>query len=299
MIENDLRTLLAEQAGSVAENPARVRQVHARIGGIRRRRAAGAALALVLVVLAGLALIRLPGKPETLPAGAPTGPYFGEDGGPLTVPGYRGGSYFMFTGDDSWSLLVPFPHLPHVIVARCQHPGDLRLDAAGAAQRRLSCRVPVGDHFEGALLSPAGASAGPSEVSLRPGSGGNWSIGILQPLFPERITPANVRGSLLAGFGSPSGGRVTVTLPSFLDASTPMAVMAVCVRDVRLALSIAGRTLTVLSCNDESVSGPGLVTAQVPAETVRRLGLRGLQRVTIDVRSVGRQTDQWAILPLS
>ena len=39
-----------------------------------------------------------------------------------------------------------------------------------------------------------------------------------------------------------------------------------------------------------------MVTARVDTATIRALGLRGLQRVTIDVRSVGRQTDQWAIL---
>jgi hypothetical protein len=30
--------------------------------------------------------------------------------------------------------------------------------------------------------------------------------------------------------------------------------------------------------------------------TAQALGLRGLSEVTIDVRSVGRSTDQWAIL---
>jgi hypothetical protein len=188
VIENELRDLLTERAGSVAENPARVREVHARIGGIRRRRAAGAALALVLVALAGLALTRLPGKPETLPAGVPSGPYFDEDGGPLTVPGYRGSAYFMFSGDDSWSALVPFPWLPHVIVARCQHRGDLGLGDPGVAERRLSCRVPVGDHFEGALLSPAGGNAGPSEVSLRPGSSDHTGQRPGQPADRFRVT---------------------------------------------------------------------------------------------------------------
>jgi hypothetical protein len=300
VIENDLRDLLAGQARTVADDPDRLRSVHARIAGIRRRRTSGAALALVLVALVGLALTRLPGKPATLPAGVPAGPYFGDDGSSRAVPGYRGSGYFRFSGDASWNVSPWFPLLSHVIVARCEHRGDLGIGEPGAAQRRLSCRVPVGDHFEGALPLPAGAGAGgdAGEVAVRPGSVGSWTIGVLEPLFPERITPADVRGSLLTGFGSPSGGRMTVTLPGTVDSGGTLEVAAVCVRDVRLSLSIAGRPLTVVSCDDASARVPGLVTAQVPPETVRILGLRGLQRVTIDVRSVGRSTDQWAILPL-
>jgi hypothetical protein len=297
VIENDLRSLLVEQASTVADDPDRLRSVHARVAEIRRRRTAGAALALVLVALAGLVLTRLPGKPATLPAGVPAGPYFGDDGSSRAVPGYRGGGYFTFSGDASWSVSLPVPQLPHVVVARCEHRGDLRLGDPGAAQWQLSCRVPVGDHFEGALALPPGAGSG--ELPVRPGSVGRWTIGVLEPLFLERITPADVRGSLLSGFGSPSGGRMTVILPGAVDTGKTMLVVAVCVRDVRLSLSIAGRPLTVVSCDDASVRVPGLVTAQVPAETVRALRLRGLQRVTVDVRSVGRSTDQWAITQLS
>jgi hypothetical protein len=71
------------------------------------------------------------------------------------------------------------------------------------------------------------------------------------------------------------------------------------VRDVRLELTLGGRPLVEISCEDAHATGPGLVTAQVPAGTIRALGLRGLQRVMIDVRSVGRQTEQWAIIQLS
>jgi hypothetical protein len=73
----------------------------------------------------------------------------------------------------------------------------------------------------------------------------------------------------------------------------------VCVRDVRLELTLGGRPLVEISYEDAHATGPGLVTAQVPAGTIRALGLRGLQRVMIDVRSVGRQTEQWAIIQLS
>jgi hypothetical protein len=80
VIETDLRELLAVRAGAVVDNPDRLREVRSRVAGIRRRRAGGAVLALVLLALAGLVVTRLPGAPATLPAGAPAGPYFDDDG---------------------------------------------------------------------------------------------------------------------------------------------------------------------------------------------------------------------------
>jgi hypothetical protein len=301
VIENELRSLLAERADMMQDtNPDRLRDVHARVTGIRRRRTAGAALALVVVALAGLVLTRLPGKPATLPAGAPAGPYFADDGASTHVPGYRGSAFFTFSGDARWSVARPLPALQRVVVARCEHPGDLTLAGLAGADRRLSCRVPVDDHYEGALPLPgdAGAGSGATDVAVRAGSGGSWTVGVLEPLFLDRITPGDVRGALLAGFGSPGGGRMTVTLPGTVDTATTAVVVAVCVRDVRLELTVGGRPLARISCDDAHVSAPGLVTAQVSAATVRTLGLRGLQRVTIDVRSVGRATDQWAIIQL-
>jgi hypothetical protein len=298
VIEDELRDLLTARADVVADNPDRVREVRSRVGAIRRRRAAGAVLALVVLAVCGLTLTRLPGRPTTLPAGVPAGPYFGDDGTARAVPGYRGSGYFTFAGPARWSLTLPVPALPQVIVARCEHRGDLEL-GLGGADRALSCRVPVGDHFEGALLLPGGAGSGSKEVPVRPGSGGSWTVGVLQPLFLDRITPADVRGALLDGFGSPGGGRMTVTLPGTVDTSSTMAVVAVCVRGVRLDLTLGGRPLVEISCDDVHVSATSLVSAQVPAGTVQALGLHGLQRVPIEVRSVGRQTDQWAILELA
>jgi hypothetical protein len=294
VIETELRELLSARAAAVADNPDRVREVHARVGGIRRRRTAGAALALVLVTLTGVLLTRLPGRTETLPAGVPAGPYFGDDGGSRTVSGYRGSGYFTFTGTARWSVPVSLPGL--VVVARCEHRGDLTLAGLTGTEQRLSCRVPVGNHYEGALPVPGGGRPTPVDVAVRPGSGGGWTVGLLQPLFPDRLTPANVAGSLLTGFGAPGGGRMTITVPSGVDNGVPMMVVAVCVRDVRLELTVRGLPLATLSCDDDQVSAPGLVNAEIGPGVVHALGLRGLQRVAIDVRSVGRQTDQWAVI---
>ena len=154
MIEDDLRALLTDRAGTVADNPARVGAVHTRITGIRRRRSAGAALALVLIALAGLALTRLPGRPETLPTGSPGGPYFGDDGTSRSVDGYRGTSYFTFRGGADWSVAATFPGVRHVLVARCAGPGRPatgQSDGGRPGGFVLHCRVPVGGHYEGAL----------------------------------------------------------------------------------------------------------------------------------------------------
>lgn len=311
MIENELRTLLAERAGTVAaDHPTRVTEVRSRVHGIRRRRAAGAALALVLLAAAGLMLARLPGKPATLPAGVPAGPYFDDAGTPLSVPGYRGASYFPFSGPTTWSLPVrPFDERfveRIVVVARCAERGDLTLaDLAGPGSTpTLSCRVPVGDHYEGALLldprRAAGAGAQDSTVAtvrLRPGSGGAWAVGLLEPLFPDRIGADNVRGSQLDGFASPGGGRIPVTVPSYFSSSRGLFVTVVCVRDVRLELTLDGRAAGVVVCDDASVEVDGVVTFAIREPVVT--GLRAGQRVSLDVRPVGRRTDQWAVIGVS
>ena len=92
---------------------------------------------------------------------------------------------------------------------------------------------------------------------------------------------------------------MTVAAPATVDTAGTMVSSRWCVRDVRLELTVGGRPLAGISCDDaHAAASPGLVMAQVPAGTIRALGLRGLQRVTIDVRSVGRQSEQWAIIQL-
>lgn len=303
MIENELRSLLAERAESVdTDHPGRIPELRSRVAGIRRRRTVGAALALVLLAAGGLALARLPGKPVTLPAGAPAGPYFDDAGTSRTVPGYRGRGYLTFSGAATWSLAVrPFVERV-VVVARCAERGDLTLtDLTGPGSApKLSCRVPVGDHYEGALvLDPkrvAGADQGSTAttVRLRAGSGGTWAVGLLEPLYPDRFSPADVSGSLLDSFTSPDGGRIPVTVPNDFRFGHGLFVTVVCVRDVRLQLSVDGRAAGVLVCDDAHTESYGLVTFAIGEPAVS--GLRAGQRVSLDVRPVGRRTDQWAVI---
>src|SRR5215207_7689880 len=87
MNEDDLRSLLTEQVDDLPHNGRRVADVRHRIAVIRRRRAAGVALALVLIALAGAALIdRLPGRPDALPTGVPARPSL-QDDGTVDTPG--------------------------------------------------------------------------------------------------------------------------------------------------------------------------------------------------------------------
>jgi hypothetical protein len=278
--------------------------VHARIGGIRRRRAAGAAMALVLVALAGFALTRLPGRPETLPAGSPAGPYFGDDGSSRAVEGYRGNAYFTFQGDAGWSVAGSFPGVRHVLVARCADRGDLRLAnrVAAGPELVLRCRMPVGDHYEGALpidratytrLLAEPPVDGPN-ISVRPGTPGHWTVGMLEQLFPDAMTAADVEGTLLNGFGAPSGGRIPVTVPSDLTLTRALGVTLLCGRGVRLEFTVDGHPAGVATCDDAHVDGLGLVSYAIRDPLLQQLGLRP-GRISLGVRPVA-PTDQWAIV---
>jgi hypothetical protein len=298
VIEDELRTLLAERAGTAGEHPGRVAQVRSRVRRTRRRRAAGAALGLALLAGTGIGLTRLPDPATTLPAGAPAGPYFAADGRPESVAGYRGSSYFAFSGDAAWSASINFTALSHVVVARCDHPGDLGLSGLGG-QLRLSCRTPVEGHYEGALtVVPEKAvmftrSATGGNVRVRPGSPGRWAVGLLQPLFPDRLSRAEVAGADLTGFADPAGGRVSAVVPGPVEQG--LSVRVTCVRGVRLELTVAGRELGVARCEDAAVDVYGNVSLTVRAPALRELGLRPGGPVTVDVRSTGRRTAEWAV----
>jgi hypothetical protein len=300
VIEDELRDLLTTRAGSVRDNPARLRSVHARISAIRRRRTAGAALVLVLLALAGVLLTRLPGRPETLPAGVPAGPYFGDDGTSRTVPGYRGSGYFTFGGDAVWSYNVPFPMLPVAIAVGCERRGDLTLRGLGD-DRRISCRVPVGDHYEGALLLPArfggvlSKASVPTDVHVQPDSPGRWQVGVLQPLFPDRLTAADLSGQL-SGY---EPGRIDLVVPSYFQQNRTLTFFAECVRGVQLEIRISGRPAGTLNCVDRNLDDDGLVEFQIRDPDATRLGLRPLQHFLVDVRQVAGAPKQWAIISVA
>jgi hypothetical protein len=300
VIEDELRTLLSDRAAAVPDTTTRVRDVHARISGIRRHRAAGIAVALVLLALAGVALLRLPGRPETLPPAAPAGPYFSDDGESAAVPGYGGSNYFAFTGAAGWSFATQFSGLRHVIVARCERPGDLTLRGLtdAGSEATLSCRVPVGDHYEGALplapdATPSRPDGGPvsTTVDLTPGSGGRWNVGVLEPLFPDRITPADVPDSLLDGFTSPAGGPITVTVPGNFRYTRRVTVVAQCVRGVQLAVTVAGRRAGLVDCAAGRPVVYGVVYGSVSDPS-----LVAFQRVRLDFRQVAGPSGQWAVV---
>lgn len=299
MIEDELRTLLASRADEVADSPTRVTQVHARIGGIRRRRAVGTALALVLIVAGGVLFIRLPGRPVTLPAGVPAGPYFGDDGRPAPVRGYYGGRYETVRPNAVWSSLEP--GFRTVVVARCDRPGDLALRSQPEqrpVEQRLRCRVPVGDHFEGALpLDPGLNDAGLFGVTADGPSSGTWKAGLLVALYPDRLSPGELTGALLDGVGHPAGGSFSVGNPITPPPAHGLAIQVRCVRDVRLEFRVSGRLLTTVACDDDATVRPaGPVSVLVPERTLTAFGLPRTPVVTIEVRSTGRQTDQWAVV---
>jgi hypothetical protein len=296
VIENELRQLLSERAGTVVDNPSRTGEVHSRITGIRRRRTAGAALVLVLLALAGALLTRLPGRPETLPAGVPSGPYFGDDGKDRSVQGYRGSAYFTFAGDATWSYAVQFPGAAHVVVVRCENRGDLTLRDLLGADRRIGCRVAVGDHYEGALtLPPAQVQSLPpaTDVRVEPETPGDWRVGVLEPLFPDRLTAADLAGRPLSGYSGP--GRIPVVVPSDLRTIGALHILVTCVRGVRLEIQLDDRPATTLTCTDADVIGYGAVTAEIPGADLLRLGLAPLQRVQVSARQVAGPAKQWAV----
>lgn len=303
MIENDLRALLADRLAGLPDNPTRVADVRSRVRRTKRRRTAGAALSLVLLALAGLGLTRLPGRPEALPTGAPAGPYFAADGTIGPVPGYAGRLPFSFREDAVWGAGAPAPGLRRVVVARCSSPADLTLRnrSGGGPELTLRCRVPVSGHYEGALpIEPdlAGqlfAEAG-ANVEVGPSSPGDWTVGVLDTLYPERLTAADLSGALLSGFDSPAGGRIPLIVPGNVEFSRRLIIAVRCVRDVRLAFSVAGRPLAVATCDDTQDGNVGVVVADVPDAVLGGLGIRPGQRIVMDVRSTGRQTDQWAVL---
>ena len=245
--------------------------MHSRVAGIRRRRAAGAALALVLLARRRAhARRRLPGQPPTLPTGRP------------------GRAVLRRRRRLPLRPRLPRQRIPHVLR---RHDVESRRGADPAAHRRawpaapsrgdltltgltgpgsaptLSCRVPVGDHYEGALPLDAEriVGAGPATatvvtVGLRPGSGGALEGRPCWSRSPRTgSSRPNVRGSRLDGFDHP--GRRSDPGHRAERLRRPPAgvfVTVVCVRDVRLrARPSTGAPAGVVVCDDAHVQDSG------------------------------------------
>jgi hypothetical protein len=287
MMEDRLRTMLAERAEAAPDNPARVGQVRSRVRAVRRWRAAGAAAAVAAVVAGGVALTRLPGAPEAAPTGSP---WFGADGVPR-VPGYvlldqrstEGGPVTMRL------TLQPVP-LTVAVVARCSRPGSLDVRAAtGGWVYRLDCGVRARGGYEGLLTLGPGETGrilavDPADADIRfePRAGGRWTVGLMLAAAPDRLLPAE--GPVLAA-------GTDTTVPVTLRGGD-LTVFAECVRGVRLSLSVRGRPLAEVVCDEDHGLFQGRAQATVPTAGLGRPGAE----VPVTIRSTGRTTDQWRVL---
>ena len=310
-VEDRLRGLLRDRAATPRDNPARRAEVRSRITGMRRRRVAGAALGLILVTVAGLlALARLPGRNESLPAGVPKPsyvtaiaqpPYFTANGKPM-VRGYWGlvdqtdsdsghGMTLLGTGRNQYRR--------YLVVAWCSQPGRLHLSTPAVDVGGVPCRTGVGDHFEGALDVPAADAerlfvtgrGGDFTSSVRPeGVGGRWRLAVLQRDLPDRLPQSDTLPVLLEGSRNPNGGTFRLTVP----AGSTFRIGVECVEGVVLTFRAPAGELAVARCElGAPVSIVGAVA--VTRETLTRLGLRPGQTVLVTVRRSGRDTDQWRV----
>lgn len=311
MIEDELRALLTDRAGEVPDNPARVAEVRSRVRRTKRRRTTGTALGLVLLALAGFGLTRLPGSPDALPTGVPPGPWFTQNGKLEPIPGWNPDDLVVrLTGPERRFAPVAVNRpLRRLVLVRCTEPGplDVRNLAPGGPGLRVECSRPAGDRFEGAaVVEPEVAvrlwalTPGPENVEYVPGSTGEWQLAVLDAIAPDRLPPWESPDRLLLdGATDPAGGTVTVTIPTYriaLGLGSHFTVQAECVEGVRLTLTARGGTLGEVRCDQDGGLQRGFVSSIVQKGTLDRLGLRPGDRVSLTVRSTGRQTDQWRLV---
>lgn len=298
MIEDDLRGMLRERTGDLPVNGRRVAEVRHRITVTRRRRTAGAALALVLIALAGALLTRLPGHPETLPAGVPPGPWF-DAGDQPSVPGWtpaRFGGPLKFRGPTPRPVPAEIiPAVSYLVVARCEQRGTLNLGGRGLVR----CTIPVGDRFEGALMltNEQGRTLFTDpEPTWVPGSGGLWEVEVLEESAVDTLIPGSTElPALVEGTVDPTGGTFPLTVPTGRPAG--VAVHVQCARDVVLRFSLGTELLVTADCgsgNLEVMQGGTSVVASL--DDFRRVGVQPGESIEVTVRSVGRATDQWRVV---
>lgn len=317
MIEDELRSLLTERAGGVPGNPTRSAEVRSRIGAVRRHRVAGAALGLVLLALVSLLVLRLPGSNESLPPAVPAPPYFDAVGRPAVV-GY---SWLVGPRDltgplDDLGINGP-GEFRALVVARCEQRGTLTVRNSAGPTAAVACTRRVGDHFEGiTALTPSQLGdileqhpprdlyPGGYNVRYEPGSAGSWVVAILTANDPDRLRPWSDPGSraLVEGSRYPDGTTVEITIPGVRgpEGYDALDLSVECVAGVRIAFSVPAGDLGVADCDPlrRNHMMDGRVGVGVARAELARLGLRVGQRVPLTIRSVGRDTDQWRVLPI-
>jgi hypothetical protein len=308
VIEDELRSLLTERAEAVPDNPTRSAEVRSRIAATRRRRVAGTALGLVLLALAGLAVLRLPGTNESLPPGVPAPPWF-SDTGEVTVPGYS----FSATSREQtgpWEgRLAPPLGFRQLVVARCDRRGDITVRNLAGPSLPVRCSHRVGDHYEGIAALDAGQAGevlalsgidpeGGPNVSVEPARSDRWLLTVLTANAPDGDLPPPPRPSarLLAdGSRTPTGTTVDVTMPR---ADLTLAVQ--CAAGVRLAFSVPTGPLGTIECDPlrPNHMSAGMVSLNVRRAQLARLGLQPGERVALTVQTSGPNSDQWRLFPI-
>jgi hypothetical protein len=317
VIEDELRDLLTDRAASVPDNPTRTREVHARVAGIRRRRTIGAALALILVAVAGLVLLRLPGRPDALPPSdrnLPAPPYFVRGGGQVpAVPGYSFTAVRPISGPEDFFLLAsPPPPVRQLIVVRCPRPGSLVVRNTDGTAKTVPCDRRVADHAEGAaILDPGEAdrlfaqSSGTTNVRLEPSGPGNWVVGFLEAGAPDELPSlaSEPERPVVNGVDHPDGqATLTFTVPAPPKNSDPpygFSIDLECLQDVRLELTLPGGPLPTLICDAQHGLTRGRLGVEITKAEMAERGLRVGDRVTLTIRSVGAHRDQWRLYPIT
>jgi hypothetical protein len=309
VIEEELRSLLTERAEAVPDNPGRAVELRSRIGVLRRRRVTGAALGLVLLALAGLAVLRLPGTNESLPPGVPAPPYF--DGFDARVAGYTNAVGPMHLDRPSERLVSAelSRDFRYLIVVRCARRGVLTFrNLVNDQSREVDCTQPVGDHFEGAAaIDPAAArtlletGSEASNVRFEPGAAGQ-EAGLLMSIAAGRLRPWSDPKSRPLAQGADT--TVEIAIPGYRgtepDGTDSLDLLVECVAGVRIEFSVPAGPLGTADC--DPLAGTmihSMVTVGVTRAELDRLGLRTGQRVPLTIRSVGRDTDQWRVFPIN
>jgi hypothetical protein len=313
VIEEELRSLLTERAEAVPDNPTRSAEVRSRIGTLRRLRVAGVAAGLVLVALASLLVIRFPGANESLPPGVPSPPYFNDFGRPV-VPGYSIELVPMeLTGPYDRLVRAGPGDFRYLVVMRCERPSGLTFrNLVNDRSIEVDCSQPVGDHFEGAAAIDSAAARplleeGPeaSNVRFEPGAPGQEAT-LLKSHDPDRLSRWSDPGSrpLAEGTRTRAGATVPITVPPARAGIATMSLTTECVAGVRLDFSVPTGALGTADCDPTRTAIvpdmlDGRVQVFLSSANLSRLGLRPGQRVPLTIRSVGRDTDQWRVLPVA